>query len=52
MLMRVVLRGQRLITGLLLRKDAGNVGYIVDTRTCVGMEERVYTGGDLGNGWL
>ena len=52
MLMRVELRGQRLITEVLLRKDGGNVGYIVDMRTCVGMEERVYTGDDLGNGWL
>ena len=52
MLLRVVLRGQGLITELLLRKDGGNVGYIVDTRTCVGMEERVCTGGVFGNGWL
>ena len=41
-----------LVTKLLLRKDGGKGGYIVDTRTCVGMEVRVCTGGDLGNGCL
>ena len=48
-LLRVVLRGQGLVTELLLRKDGGKDGYVVDTRTCVGMAVRVCTGGDLGN---
>ena len=44
-LIRVVLRGQGLFTGLLLRKDGGKAGYIEDTRTCV--EVRVCTGGEF-----
>ena len=44
-LVRVVLRKQGLVTELLLRKDGGKVEYIEDTRTCVGMEVRVCTGG-------
>ena len=52
MLLQVMLHGQGLITELLLRKDGGKGGYVVDMRTCVGMEECMCTGGDLGNGWL
>ena len=46
-LMRIVLRGQGLFMELLLRKDGGYAGYIEDTRTCVGMEVRVCTGGEF-----
>ena len=34
-----------LVTELLQRKDGDKAGYIEDTRTCVGMEVRVCTGG-------
>ena len=34
-----------LATELLLRKDGDKVGYIEDTKTCVGMEVRGCTGG-------
>ena len=37
--------GRGLATELLLRKDGGKVGYIEVTRTCVGMEVRMCTGG-------
>ena len=41
-----------LVTKLLLQKDGGTGGYIMDTRTCVGMEDHVCTGGDFRNSWL
>ena len=44
-LLRIVLQGQRLFSEWLLRKDGGTVGWIRDTRTCVGMEVRVRTQG-------
>jgi hypothetical protein len=43
--LRIVLREQRLFSELLLQKDGGTAGCIRDTRTCVGMEVRVCTGG-------
>ena len=39
--------GRGLAVELLLRKDGGYAGYIVDMRTCMGMEVCMCTGGEL-----